>query len=695
MDEKDAPPPVPDPLPPGWRKAGADRFAFVKDHHGSPLAHVYTYPNQEPHAIVWATPDDFNKDRGIDSRFDAQLPYPRMVSELFAWADRILCRQVFEQTVQSRPGWTLRKTDRIGANYVQGSYRAIMDLDEACLVDAHVYGPPNLSVKRFADIREFSNIDAIVEWVETTIRDRIKVSRASPVSLFVEVTLPSGWIFTNGLEVYKRLGQASVVVRWVPEESHYRVLDGPSWPKETNPLDVLREADRILVNRACDRVVRHRPFWSISSETSVPWAQFRLGEYRGSVEGSTGRIWASVWREGDSTPKQIEKGDPNDPGEVKALIAWIEASVDNQIGTHKGKVEGLRHQPLPYGVFRTRTPFVGVTLPEEWMLAEDWSCVMRVFGGMSIAIGHSDVTRCFFTEFRDVTWSDNTPIEKVLAEATDLLRCRFLQHLVESRPGWRWDEVGHEALFGQYDRGAVVYFKTSALRAHVRYADGGSEWLDADPDKAEEYSRLIDRVEALIRQRAEQNPNPCVSNAAEATCQPVDPTWSFHDSPLRNSPMPNLDTVKKTLQADAVDAAWRTAASQFVKLTREPLVAVLSRHIAPNNEGIRAKIAEFLQTEAGTAMLGAFLAIGLMSMPARFGDTPERLSRELRVKSMSEIADLVVDVFAEPLRLVMASYLQGLPNLTQEIRAELLPAASEPSVPTEKVETRDPVEVES
>jgi hypothetical protein len=139
--------------------------------------------------------------------------------------------------------------------------------------------------------------------------------------------------------------------------------------------------------------------------------------------------------------------------------------------------------------------------------------------------------------------------------------------------------------------------------------------------------------------------------------------------------------IVKTLQSDAVDAAWRTAASQFVKLTREPLVAVLQRHLGPDDEGMRAKIAAFLETDVGTSLLASMLSIGLAAMPNNTGDVPQRLSKELRIKAMTDMGDLVADVLMGPLRQVVSMYLQDMPATTPMAEpAELPPAAEQPEL---------------
>ncbi len=114
------------------------------------------------------------------------------------------------------------------------------------------------------------------------------------------------------------------------------------------------------------------------------------------------------------------------------------------------------------------------------------------------------------------------------------------------------------------------------------------------------------------------------------------------------------------LRADATDAAWRTAASQFVKLTREPLVGLLTRHLAPGDEALRARVAAFLTTELGGALLSAALSAVLSAMPDSAGPAPAKLARELRVRALADAGDVLADVVLGPLRQVLALSLHGL-----------------------------------
>lgn len=127
---------------------------------------------------------------------------------------------------------------------------------------------------------------------------------------------------------------------------------------------------------------------------------------------------------------------------------------------------------------------------------------------------------------------------------------------------------------------------------------------------------------------------------------------------MSNNNPTNRSTMLQTLETDATDAAWRTAGSQFLKLTREPLVGLLSRHLGPNDEALRGRIAGFLETELGTALLAGMLSAALSALPRTAGPVPERLARELRVRAMADTADTVADVLMGPLRQVIMLYLQ-------------------------------------
>jgi hypothetical protein len=128
------------------------------------------------------------------------------------------------------------------------------------------------------------------------------------------------------------------------------------------------------------------------------------------------------------------------------------------------------------------------------------------------------------------------------------------------------------------------------------------------------------------------------------------------DSTMTTTP----PTLRNVLRADATDAAWRTAASQFLKLAREPLVGLLTRHLAPGDEALRARVAVFLTTELGSALLSGVLSAALSAMPEAAGPSASRLARELRVRALADAGDVLADVVLGPLRQVLALSMHGL-----------------------------------
>jgi hypothetical protein len=128
------------------------------------------------------------------------------------------------------------------------------------------------------------------------------------------------------------------------------------------------------------------------------------------------------------------------------------------------------------------------------------------------------------------------------------------------------------------------------------------------------------------------------------------------------------DTLKdagKKLQPDAEDASYRLAGRQLTKMTREPIVAFLSKQLG-DGESTRAKVAAFLDTDLGEALVSTFLAMGLTTLPDTMGEITKRLAKEMRVSAMTGIGDVVVDLLAAPMRAALSEMISGA---TKEVRA--------------------------
>ena len=147
----------------------------------------------------------------------------------------------------------------------------------------------------------------------------------------------------------------------------------------------------------------------------------------------------------------------------------------------------------------------------------------------------------------------------------------------------------------------------------------------------------------------------------------------------------------EVVKDDAADAAWRTAGSQFVKLTRDPLVALLQRHLGSDDE-TKLKITLFLQSEIGTSLVAAVLSMGLSTLPASAGPYPARLARELRVKAMADVGDLVAEVIMGPFRQVMTLYVSDLGTAVEQVAPKQLSPSISSVIDTD-IGVRDAVSV--
>lgn len=189
---------------------------------------------------------------------------------------------------------------------------------------------------------------------------------------------------------------------------------------------------------------------------------------------------------------------------------------------------------------------------------------------------------------------------------------------------------------------ALVYIYSSALTSYLLFAA-----LRGTP-AVREHEQLA-QAQGLAQPKPE-NLKPLAELAAVAENNEGETVVADNKNPITNA--------IKAVAPDAQEAAWRTAGSQFVKLAREPLVGLLTRHLAPGDEAMRGKIAAFLETELGTALLASMLSATLSTLPQTTGDAPQRLARELRVKAMADAGDVLADVLMGPLRQVMMLYLQ-------------------------------------
>jgi len=146
--------------------------------------------------------------------------------------------------------------------------------------------------------------------------------------------------------------------------------------------------------------------------------------------------------------------------------------------------------------------------------------------------------------------------------------------------------------------------------------------------------------------------------------RPYDFTASFRMTKRRPSevhanPKPRLDKLVETALDDAADATLRVAGRQLLRAARDPLAAVLARHLAPDDAALRGRAAAFLQTELGEALFAFALGLALEALPAVGGAIPAKIARELRVAALASAGDLLAEIVTGPLRQLLADGIRG------------------------------------
>jgi hypothetical protein len=214
-------------------------------------------------------------------------------------------------------------------------------------------------------------------------------------------------------------------------------------------------------------------------------------------------------------------------------------------------------------------------------------------------------------------------------------------------------------------------------------AERAGEWLPAD--------KAMSSSEMTISTKPAAAPPPVISlppvqqPAAIKETPKEAPKEAKTEKKEAKMPEDKKKELLKLLEGEATDAGWRLAGKQFLKMTREPIIAFLSRQLG-DDESIRAKVAAFLETDLGEALFASMISMGLSMLPETTGEIPKRLAKELRVHAMTDVGDVVADLLMGPLRQVAVMYLQNVPATTR----------SEPaSLPTqsEHVSIKAPVEV--
>jgi len=140
-------------------------------------------------------------------------------------------------------------------------------------------------------------------------------------------------------------------------------------------------------------------------------------------------------------------------------------------------------------------------------------------------------------------------------------------------------------------------------------------------------------------------------------------THTMSDKTNTSNPASLYERFKKGAAEEIPEAGIRVAARQMVKLTVEPLAALLA---GPNAEpSARTAAASFLRSPLGKTMVGSVTGMALQQLVAKATNAEERtfwsrVAKELRVEAMATGGDMLADVVMEPLRAIMTNAISGL-----------------------------------
>jgi hypothetical protein len=130
--------------------------------------------------------------------------------------------------------------------------------------------------------------------------------------------------------------------------------------------------------------------------------------------------------------------------------------------------------------------------------------------------------------------------------------------------------------------------------------------------------------------------------------------------PQASAATPTQTSTSDQLLGDAKESARRLAAKQFIKLTRDPMIAFLAGHLDKDDPSMRVKVAAFLDTELGEGLVAVLLSLGVSLLPVEHPEV-KTLAQQLRIKAMTDVGDVVADLLMGPLRDFMSTVIKGAP----------------------------------
>lgn len=132
---------------------------------------------------------------------------------------------------------------------------------------------------------------------------------------------------------------------------------------------------------------------------------------------------------------------------------------------------------------------------------------------------------------------------------------------------------------------------------------------------------------------------------------------------------------------DGRKMATRMAGKQIVKAIQEPLVAALAAQLGPGDEALKAKIALFLATDIGKALLGGLVSAGLSAANGTIIKKSDQmvicaeLAEDMKIEAGAVAMDAVVDVIMGPARSIITGTIASLAESNEQIASPEPPAA--------------------
>ena len=175
----------------------------------------------------------------------------------------------------------------------------------------------------------------------------------------------------------------------------------------------------------------------------------------------------------------------------------------------------------------------------------------------------------------------------------------------------------------------------------------GTRWLQFTPAEFYRFSVGDPNYISFIRDWPEQ----ILIESTPKTIEPEAPKMATEQKTEQK-----IARTLETISNDGKAMALRAGAKQAVKLVQTPLVTALAAKMAPGDEAMRQKIALFLATDVGEAVIGLMLSLATQVGAGKIAKDPSHvkllgdLSRELYLESGAKAMDFVADIAMGPVR---------------------------------------------